>query len=467
MKDNQNLAKKSLVYSIGNLGTLLINFFLVPLYTFYLTQGDLGYFDIIASTLVLLTPTLFGHIELAVLRWLMSVHDEKMIKRVVSNALMVVFIGILFFSVFFFLVNYIFEIRWALYVYVYLLSNFLYIIFKQIIRAVYSPWHYVFTELIYVSIILLTILCFGQKYQLKAILLSYGFATLSLLIYLVISGFFNKIDLRLINLKTSKELLGYSLPLSLNAASLWLNNQSSKYLIVGFLNFGANGIYAVSFKFAYVIQILNRIFYMSFQDKMFAIYEENKLKSSQYFTETINKYLGLIFSFLTLLIGFQNLVIPLIIDAKYLESLKYIPILGLGVVFMSLSSLLGIVYQCEKRNIDAFKTSFVSGVLILVFGFFLIPEFKLMGAAVVFVLGNLAWLIYRYFDTKKYVNVRISFSRILAYTLISFLLYLLTFSDIWSIKYSIPIIALLLCGTYNYHLLKSFIQNLLNLRNKT
>ena len=43
------------IYAIGNLGSKLITFLLVPLYTYYISPDDFGYYDIV------LTLTFFGN----------------------------------------------------------------------------------------------------------------------------------------------------------------------------------------------------------------------------------------------------------------------------------------------------------------------------------------------------------------------------------------------------------------------
>lgn len=427
----RSLAKGSAIYGIGNIGTLVINFFLVPLYTFYLSNEALGYFDLVASALVLLSPVFFGNIELAVLRWVLANKDPSNITKVVSNCFLVFLAGLLFFSLVFFGVSSITTIELAPYVFLYLVSNFFYILAKQVIRSVYSSLHYVLTELSYVLIVLLFSIFFVGEYGLKAIFLAYGTASLVLLIYVLALKIHKWISVRTMKLTATRELLAYSFPLVLNATSLWMNNQSSKYIIVSYLALSANGIYAIAFKIAYVIQILNRIFYFSFQDKMFAIY--GKVGFKNYFSQTFNTYSALLFAILYLLISTQKIVLPLIIDSSFLEATQYIPILALGVVFMSLSSILGIIYQCEKKNMHAFKTSLVSGIFIVVLSFILIPRYGLYGAAVVFMIGNLVWLIYRYFDVQKFTPVRIMMFRFFLYILIAVGIYRITlYNGLWA-----------------------------------
>jgi len=418
---SNSLAKGSIIYGIGNIGALVINFFLIPIYTFYLSNEELGYFDLVASALILFAPIFFGHIELAVIRWTLADKTEENINKVVTNCLIIFVMGLLVFSLVYVVINSLTNLKMVLYVYLYFVSNFFYIIAKQIVRGVYSSIHYVFTELTYILIVLLCTIFFVESYGLKSIFLAYSFASMAFLIYLLFLKIYNHIIISLINFKTCKELLSYSSPLVLNAISLWLNNQSSKYIIVTFLTLGANGVYAIAFKIAYVIQIFNRVFYFSFQDKLYAIYGNDGFK--EYFSKTINKYLSILFSLWYMMIGIQNFALPIIIDNKFLSAIDYIPLLGLGVVFMSLSSVLGIIYQCVKKNINAFKTSLLSGVVIVILGFFIIPKYNLLGASLVFTIGNFIWLLYRIIDIQQFVKLKIPVFSFIGYIAIGFIIW--------------------------------------------
>ncbi len=418
---NSSLTKSSLVYAIGNIGTLGINFFLVPLYTFYLSKDELGLFDTIASSLLVLTPFFFGHIELAILRWVIADKGLENVKKVISNSFFIFCLGSLVFSLLYLVLNQFFFESLTQYIFIYLVANFFYVITKQVLRSVYSPLHYVLTEVLYTLIVLGFILFFISEMKLNAIFLSYGIASSLLLLYILILGIAKKIELKMISFPFLRELLGYAVPSIPNTFSLWLNNMSNKYLIVFFIGFGANGIYAIAFKFAYVIQILNKIFYFSFQDKMYQLHGTDKYSS--FFRETFRSYSKVLFSILYGLIVTQGLLLPFIIDEKFLDAIYYIPILGTGVLFFSLASIVGVIYQCEKKNIHASKTSAASGIFILVLGYFLIPAFGLYAASIVFMIGNLGLFLYRYYDTQKYISRKPLVLHFVGYILIGFLLW--------------------------------------------
>ena len=69
------LIKGTLIYAIGNLGTKILNFLIVPLYTFFIEPEALGNYDLLITTVSLLSPILTLRISEAAYRW--RIKEEK------------------------------------------------------------------------------------------------------------------------------------------------------------------------------------------------------------------------------------------------------------------------------------------------------------------------------------------------------------------------------------------------------
>lgn len=88
----KRLAGNSILFAVGNLGSKLISFFMLPLYTWKLTQSDFGISDLVLSTLSLLLPIISLSVYDAVLRF--SLDRNKDIKEVFSNSMFISMIGV-------------------------------------------------------------------------------------------------------------------------------------------------------------------------------------------------------------------------------------------------------------------------------------------------------------------------------------------------------------------------------------
>ena len=72
---NRSLMVGTITYAIGNFGTKILSFLIVPLYTYYIAPSEMGDYDILMTTVSLLSPLLTMKISDATYRWI--INDPK------------------------------------------------------------------------------------------------------------------------------------------------------------------------------------------------------------------------------------------------------------------------------------------------------------------------------------------------------------------------------------------------------
>ena len=79
MKESRNkyLLKNTLIFTIGNIGSKLITFFLIPLYTGVLSTAEYGITDLINTISVVLVPLITLNISEAVMRFALDKDADK------------------------------------------------------------------------------------------------------------------------------------------------------------------------------------------------------------------------------------------------------------------------------------------------------------------------------------------------------------------------------------------------------
>ena len=77
MNRNKKLGINVVLMSISSFGSKLLTFFLVPLYTSYLTTAEYGVSDLITTTTSLLAPIFTATIGEAVLRYALEKDIDK------------------------------------------------------------------------------------------------------------------------------------------------------------------------------------------------------------------------------------------------------------------------------------------------------------------------------------------------------------------------------------------------------
>ena len=88
MAQNQNasarLAKNTVIYMIGNLGSKILQVLILPLLTAVLLTEEYGYYDLIVTTINLITPIATLQLVEAMFRYLFGGSEEE--KRVTISS---------------------------------------------------------------------------------------------------------------------------------------------------------------------------------------------------------------------------------------------------------------------------------------------------------------------------------------------------------------------------------------------
>lgn len=77
MSKNKKLIQGTLIYAIGSFGTKILNFLIVPLYTYYILPGDLGDYDLLMTTVSLISPLITLKISDATYRWIINKKENE------------------------------------------------------------------------------------------------------------------------------------------------------------------------------------------------------------------------------------------------------------------------------------------------------------------------------------------------------------------------------------------------------
>jgi len=76
MNSYKKLFNNVVIFGIGNLGSKIISFVLVPLYTYYLSQAEYGVSDLVFTTSNMLLPLVSAMMYEAILRFIMDKNNS-------------------------------------------------------------------------------------------------------------------------------------------------------------------------------------------------------------------------------------------------------------------------------------------------------------------------------------------------------------------------------------------------------
>ena len=411
MSQGKILIKNTLIYAIGSFGSKALNFLLVPLYTIYLSRSELGSYETILSTLLLLAPISTLQIADGAYRWLLEESRlEKQIK-ILQNALICIVLGTIVSLIICTIIFKLLEVEHTLLIIAMYFSFFMYKSFQQFIRGLGYKKVYSIAGIIYSAVFcgLNIYLLAVQAWKIEALFISQLLASIFCLIYFFIAVNLGRFFLTAYDYsyELSKKLFTYSLPLIPNAVSWWLINSVNIYLIAYFLGQDNNGLYGVSNRLAAILLSINQIFNLAWQDS--AILNFNSPDRIRFYSKTFNRFF--IFEIIVLIIitiAIKPLV-KFIIAPNYFESWQYIPVLLIGVVFSSFSAFYGTAYLCSKNTKGIFTTTLIGGAINILFTLFTIEKLGLYAPALGTTFGFLTIWLLRMWDTRKYFKLKINY----------------------------------------------------------
>lgn len=450
-KKNKALLLGTLIYAIGNFGTKFLSFLIVPLYTYYINPSDLGDYDLLMTTVNLLTPLLTMQIADAAYRWMIANEENQL--PCVSATYKLLFKSCTISSAIILLINYFFPIKYCYYFIGILVLSRILESLQKLLRGLKNQKLYAASGIFYTfSFVIMNLvrICYlkqGIEALFKSALWSYGLAVIFIL---CLEKRLRKIDLKNNQSQLQKEMLHYSIPLIPNSLNWWIMNASDRYVIRFFLGRATNGIYSVAYKFPSILSTIFLMFNTSWQDLALSD-NSSKEDTDRYYTKVFQRYYRLSFSMLLVLVPLTKIVSELILSKTYKEAASYISFLYLGTVFQGFSSFYGVGYLKGKTTKGAATTSVFGGIVNILVNVLLIKKIGLHAASFSTFCGFFVMWIMRVYQTRDTVDIKIKLSDFLSLFALSLGMCLVV---IWSNTYLnilLTLVAVILFLVLNYN----------------
>ena len=457
MNKKKQLAKNTIIIFFGRVCTQLISFFLLPLYTSYLATKEYGTVDLIQTYVTLLVPIITLELEMSIFRFLIdSRKSEKETNKLISNNFFILGISLSIFIILYIIVSSFVTIpyRWLILVDIIvcvLSGNFL-----QVARGFGKTLDYAISCILtglttVISNIIL--ICFVHM-QAEGMIISMALANFMCSLYLFIRlKLYSKINFKIVDFKQIKEMYKYSLPLIPNGISWWIVNVSDRSIISIVLGASANGLYAISNKFPTIISSLTGVFNLSWSES--AALHINSSDRDEFFSDITNTVLRLFMALGVGMLACMPFVFPILIDVKYNDAYNYIPFLVLGTVFNVAICLYSQVYLAKKLSKQVASTAIVGAIINILINVIFIKQIGLYAAAISTMISYFVMMIYRHFDLKKYVNIKIEKKLIIE----SIIIYAFTLLIYYQKSIMLHVICLLIVCIYAFITNKDFLKS--------
>ncbi len=399
------------VYAIGNIGSKIITFLMVPMYTYFIHDtSDFGYYDLCLTVCLLLIPFVTLQLRDGAFRFLLDCDDETQRKSIVTfvSHSMVTTVG----------VSAIIAVFMALFTSVQYLGYALGLLIAMSLQEVYSQ---VFRGLgnnrAFVSVGILSALGIGLFSIIFVAGLGWGIRGIFLanIVARVLALLIVEAKVRLISRHTQwhistrqvgRDILRYTLPLLPGSLCWWLTGSSDRLFITHYLGLDINGVYAVAIRFTGIINTLAIIFYQAWQET--AILQYNSPDRDRFFSKMFNSY---IFLLALILVGYAFMLkinYGWLVASEYSESLNYIYPLGLSAVIFALAAFFDMGYQCAKDTPRTLPAIMLAAVVNIALNFALIKPLGVYGVIITQLVTYLVLFTYRWHDMKRYFILKMN-----------------------------------------------------------
>lgn len=411
MKSNSKkykyLLSNLLAFLCGNLGTKLISFFMVPLYTNVLKPSEYGEIDLILSIIGIISPFVACGIHEGIMRFCLDKDANN--KLILSIGLRIFIItSIVFFFVCPIFIFFPILSDYAIFIYLYTVINEIMTIFLCYIRGkddirLYSFLGFLsgfFTALL--NIVFLVIFKWGILGYKLSMLIS---PLLIIIISIILGKLTSEIDFNLWDKNLALEMVKYSLVFIPNSILWWFIDASDRFFVSFMCGTAINGLYAISYKIPTMLNTISTIFVQSWQ--MSAIKEYEGGNNSNFY-EQVYKQIIFFMGIATLILIYLNkFILTIYVGTEYKTAWVYSPFLIIAFFAGALGNFWGSFYIATKNMKKYLYSAIIGAIVNVCLNFLLIEQIGAIGAAIATMLCYIIVFIIRAKGLEQLVHLKL------------------------------------------------------------
>lgn len=346
MSREKELAKNTLILSIGTFLPKFAALITIPIITSHLTKVEYGTYDLLTTLVSLLLPIVTLQIHSAAFRFLIDCRDSSIERRRVITNIVCFLIPISFLTlVVLFFCLYRINIITRLLIVVYFFVDIIILVTQQVVRGLSKNKLYsasaVIQSIINTALIVLTVAIGDQG--LNGVLFSFIIASfVGIIILFMRAKLYKEISFSLFSASKLKQMLSYSWPMIPNTLSSWVLSTSDRLVLTGFMGLEAVAVYAAANKIPLLFTSVQGTFIFAWQEN--ASLALSDVDVEKYYSDMYDKIFSILSGIMALLIGATPILFWLLIRGDYADSYPQMPILFMGVFFSAIASFMGGIY---------------------------------------------------------------------------------------------------------------------------
>jgi O-antigen/teichoic acid export membrane protein len=405
------------IFALGALGSKLVLFLLLPIYTHVLTDSEYGIADLIFTIGDLLMP----FVSLAIFNGLLR---YGLINGKKNNSLLcasIVFVCGSIISVFVTpLVGLYRPISdWKWYVCAYVIAHFarsnslVYLKVKNK-NKLYSILSIVQAlALVGCNVLLLIVFKLGiQGYLLSTIVSN---ALLSVMAF-ILGGTWKDLKAATFEKPLLKEMMVYSFPFIFNDVSWWIIHSSDKIMIEWMIGGAMLGIYTAASKIPSLINVVTSIFSQAWG--LASIKEYDSSNDTGFYSNVFNYFSIVIYGAAIFIIAITKPFMSFYVGKAFAESWHFVPLLLVSAVFLAIANYTGSLYGALKKSRYIMTTSNIASVVNIILNYVFIKMVGVYGAVIGTVSAYFIVSFLRVIDLRKRMGVDFKLKRTVILTIL-------------------------------------------------
>ena len=409
MKKFWKFVKTSGVYFVGTILQKTITFFLLPIYTKYISPKDMGTYNLHLAYITFLCSVLFLNIWCGIMRYTFEYTDEEK-KKPITSGVAIFLCSTVLYTIVFAVVWKVGNVPYLGWIYLYGILSNIQTLLGYLTRCFGKNFLYAISGLAssFVTIIfnIIFIVTMGMDYSALFISSCIGF-----LVGILVMGkgvhITQFVSAEAFDKNLFKRLFIFSIPLCLNSVAFWFLTAYSRVAISNILGEAENGMYAIAGKFSSFITLFTTCFNMAWQEIAYYTEANNNSDRKNFYTQAINYYIRFLGMGFLLLLPVIFVIYPIFINENYAAAKVFVPLYLLGTIASAISEFLGEIFTAININRYLFWTTVTSGVVNVLSIHLLLPILGVQGASIALLVGFLVNTIARLFILRKKIAVHL------------------------------------------------------------
>ncbi|MFV9677497.1 MAG: flippase [Methanosarcinales archaeon] len=413
-------SKHSIIYGLGVALSQLVGFFLLPLYTRYLTPSDYGVLEIFRITGGILGIVFIMGLGSALFMSYFSYNDEENRKTVVSTTLIFLTTTSLCFtlalmaaagnfsSLFFHSTQYTFYFQ---IVFLTLFFDTAIVIPLSIFRAREESKKYAIISLTRVLLSIGLNIYFIVVLE-KGVLgiLESGLITAGLIYAFLIPNIIRNTKLRF-SMVDLKEMLCFGLPLVPGGLGTLILTVSDRYFLLFLSTAHELGLYSLGYKFGLVIQgIIVGPFTLAWGPFFWSTAKEKNAKEVY---SAVLTYFVLVAMFVALALSILSKeVLMIMVTPPFYGAYKVIPLIALSYVLYGCYFILAAGFNLTKKTKYVPLIVGIGAIMNIGLNFLLIPRYGMMGASIATLISYSMLPMGSYFVSRMFYPIKYEWGRV-------------------------------------------------------